>query len=876
MSQGPSLADILLHSQATDLNTRRQAEQLLAEANQRDFGGLLIALVQVLCDTTKQENVQQLAGIVIKTCLTGQSAAVQEQKTQQYQKIDPSVQGQIKMGLLHSLSLPAAVARRAGSQAITALAIICLPDKQWPELIPALMNNSTRADLSDDMKVNTIETIGFICEIINPEAISDAESSQMLTAIIFSMSADRSPALQLAATQSLSLTLEFATENMKRDQERDKIMQSIRDQCVSKINSEIRYAAFECLCKIAQFYYVYLQPYMVEFYNLSFQAIKADEEDVAMQAVEFWCTICDEEIWLERQKMIAESRGTQPDVLSVRYIEAAAPTLVPLIQEYCLLKQEDDASSGEWTISIAGGTCLGLISQCVRDAILPLVLPFVSQNIQNKDDWRRREAAVVSFGSVLDGPSSESLKGWVEQGLGIFLAMLNPTLEPKEHVRDTAAWAVGVICEHHISVVEAHLENIFTAIVVGLQDAPAVAAKNAFAIQNIARAYTDEEDDDIPSNELSKYVSVVIPRLLECANRQDAGEQSLRNDCYEAVSSLVEASAPDVRPVVLDLLKHICKRIQLACNSYGSVNKEELDNILNCACQTLMAISQKLGEEIKPFADDVIVVCMNVLRTPNPLAQGDALMIIGLIAETIEKDFAKHMNNFFPFLVAGLSNYEAYEVCKAASVVVGDICRALGADVFPFCDKFVELLLNNLKHPDLNQSVKPPSISSIGDIAHAINAQFDRYIIPVMDLLRDASGYQVPDPDDEDQIEYLNQLRESILEAYVGIIQSFEDSETQPGQKAQRLPILTPYVKGILGFIHTIARESPNNVFPQVIKGCLGVLGDLIDAIGPEVRDLIRSTPEFIHLMQNSMMNETDERIVEIAQWAFSKVVSTQ
>lgn len=203
----------------------------------------------------------------------------------------------------------------------------------------------------------------------------------------------------------------------------------------------------------------------------------------------------------------------------------------------------------------------------------------------------------------------------------------------------------------------------------------------------------------------------------------------------------------------------------------------------------MLAICQKLGAEMKPYADAIVVVGMSVLQTPNPIAQSDALNIIGLVAEIMEKDFAKYMQTFVPYLVSALSNYEAYEVCKAASIVVGDLCRGLGADIFPFCDKFVELLINNLKHPELNQSVKPPCISSIGDIAHAINAQFDRYIIPVMTILKDASDYQISDPDDDDQVEYLNELRESILEAYIGVIQSFEEANEQ-GQPSQRVSLL--------------------------------------------------------------------------------------
>lgn len=40
---------------------------------------------------------------------------------------------------------------------------------------------------------------------------------------------------------------------------------------------------------------------MQEIFNLSVKAIKEDEQDVALQAVEFWSTICDYELELEEE-----------------------------------------------------------------------------------------------------------------------------------------------------------------------------------------------------------------------------------------------------------------------------------------------------------------------------------------------------------------------------------------------------------------------------------------------------------------------------------------------------------------------------------------------------------------------------------------------
>jgi importin subunit beta-1 len=118
----------------------------------------------------------------------------------------------------------------------------------------------------------------------------------------------------------------------------------------------------------------------------------------------------------------------------------------------------------------------------------------------------------------------------------------------------------------------------------------------------------------------------------------------------------------------------------------------------------------------------------------------------------------------------GLKNYEEHQVCAVAVGVVGDISRAITVKVAPYCDEIVSLLLQDLQNPLLHRNVKPPILSCFGDIAFAIGQEFLKYLDIVMNMLQQASATTV-DPTDYDLVDYLNELREGIFEAYTGIIQ---------------------------------------------------------------------------------------------------------
>jgi importin subunit beta-1 len=123
-----------------------------------------------------------------------------------------------------------------------------------------------------------------------------------------------------------------------------------------------------------------------------------------------------------------------------KFVEQSLPHLCPMLLE-TLLKQEEGTEGDDtvWNINTAGGTCLGLVANTVGNALVPLILPFMQENATHAD-WRRREASLFAFGSMLDGPEEEKLEPFVSQALPHLVSQLK---DPLPHIQDTAAWTIG-------------------------------------------------------------------------------------------------------------------------------------------------------------------------------------------------------------------------------------------------------------------------------------------------------------------------------------------------------------------------------------------------------------------------------------------------
>ncbi|KAI0045184.1 karyopherin Kap95 [Auriscalpium vulgare] len=818
-----NVGNLLTNTLSADQATREDAVQKLEHASQENYPAYMLMLSAELVNESSTIFTRNAAGLALKNALSARDGTRQAELFNRWLALDVDTRNKIKQDVLLALHSPVQKAGSVAAQAVAAIAAVELPQAQWPELIEILLGFVNQAS-NTPLKIATLNAIGYICETIDPDILS-LRANEILTAVVHGARKDEPSAeVQLAAAQALYNSLVFIRENFEREGERNYIMQVV---CEATQNPDVRVqaTAFECLVRIMSLYYSKMAFYMERaLFGLTVMGMKSTEESVALQAIEFWTSVAEEEAQLESDYQDAQEGLLEGDVEEPKYFsKIALPEIVPVLLN--LLKhQDEDADEDEWNVAMSAGTCLGYLAQAVHDSIVPAIIPFIEANIKSPD-WHAREAAVMAFGSILVGPDPQVLQPLVNQALPILIDMMRDT---NEHVKDTTAWTLGRICENLITSIkpDVHLHPLVSVLVNGLSDTPRIIANCCWALMNLADGLYDLYDgpDEQQTGPLSPYFAGIMSALLQVTETAN-NESNFRTSAYEAITSLVQQATLDVLSVVSDTAMQILGRMEHLLGVQNQIlgvdDRNNWNDLQSNLCSVIVGVIRKLNDGIQPLADRLMNVIIPLIQSAGKTSTilEDAFLVVGSLAAAIESQFAPYISAFLPYLYPALKAYEDTQLCTVAVGIIGDITRALGDQSVQYADAFVTVLLENLSSEVLNRNVKVSILACFGDIALAIGPRFEPYMDTAMTVLRQAASLQ-PNPLDYDSIDYISSLREGILEAHTGIITGLK--------KTDKVALLLPHVDAILELVRSVLADE--NGGEALDKLGYGVIGDLAES----------------------------------------------
>ncbi|KAK5991112.1 Importin subunit beta-1 [Cladobotryum mycophilum] len=854
---------VLANSLSPDANLRNAAEQQLTQAAESNFPLYLATLVQELANEQADGSIRAAAGIALKNAFSARDfARQQELQSKWLQGTDDETKDRVKQLTLQTLGSSNTQAGNAAAQVISSIATIELPRNQWTDLLPFLVKNVSEG--VDHQKQTSLTTIGYICESQDPELrlALVAHSNAILTAVVQGARKEETNLeVRLAAITALGDSLEFVGNNFKHEGERNYIMQVVCEATQAD-DSRIQQGAFGCLNRIMALYYENMRFYMEKaLFGLTILGMKSEDEDVAKLAVEFWSSVCEEEISIEDDNSQVESSDQMRPFYN--FARVAANEVVPVLL-MLLTKQDEDATDDEYNLSRAAYQCLQLYAQAVGASIIGPVLSFVEANLRN-EDWHNRDAAVSAFGAIMEGPDEKVLEPIVKQALPVLITMME---DQSVQVKDSTAYALGRVTEACSEAIDPqlHLPTLIESLFKGLISNAKMAPSCCWALMNLAERFAG--DIGAASNPISPHFNQAVSSLLDVTARQDA-ETSVRTAAYEVLNVFVQNAASESLQAVASLSDVIIKRLEETVPLQSQVvsieDKLTLEEMQNSLSTVLQAIITRLDKEISPQGDRIMQALLQILSTIGGKSSVPEAIFatISALATTMEEDFIKYMEAFAPFLYNALGNQDEPSLCSMAIGLVSDITRSMGERSQPFCDNFMNYLLNNLRSTTLANQFKPAILQCFGDVAGAISGHFETYLSVVAQVLEQASTVNATPEGPDEMFYYVVSLREGIMDAWGGIIGAMKTSgKTQ---------VLLPYVPTIFQLLNLISGDT--NRSESLMRAAMGVIGDLADAYpNGELVDAFRQEWLTTLIKETKTNRDFQPRTIETARWAREQV----
>ncbi|XP_034671046.1 importin subunit beta-like [Drosophila subobscura] len=778
MASAMELIAALEHTASSDQNVLLDANIYLEEAAASNLPELLKALSAVLADPTNSDLARMAAALFIKNHLYSWNDKVKQKKKEMWLQLPSEIREVIKYNLLAALGTENARPSCA-AQCVAVLAANEQPAQRWNILFQTLPNYVTGEGSNELLRSSALEAIGYICQDMQCGMLQ-SEAKRLLVAIGHGMS-EHEPChrVRLAATMALHNSLECIKDVFETEGERIMLAVCNAVEIISK-DAHTRVVALQCLAQLVSLRYQLLEPCIQEVFCVTLDAMKANDDAVALQGIEFWSTICQKEIDLdmESQESIEQS---------MQYARQAMPYLMPVLIKRLTEKNEFEAEDAS-NPATASSVCIKLMARCCKNDIEPHVLPFILANIESQN-WELRHAAVMALASVL-----------YELDINNVIPLVEPLIhlmsDPRVCVRDTTAWILGRICS---VVPKRHLAALVECLLQNLHSEPSVASKVCWAFRGLSKA-ARRGDPTGETSALVRYINFIAEGLLETSDRSDGAQVNLNVAAYEALNSLILDSSEDGYLMVLHTTQAVYERIKKAIKMkpiIGSDCRQQLSDLLCQLCRTLKCLLSKLSVFDARLAADVIMEAMHsILRSSAGCLSGEVpgnvCHVVSALVDQLQLQFEKYLPDFMPILIRGLQTPQNYLTFCATIELTNNLCHVLKGQMAAYCDEVVPVLMNNLSAPSVHRAIKTPILSAIGVMACAIGGHFEKYAAQVLELLHNASDVQLDSTTDSSC-----ELRESILAAYAGISYGLKGSVQ-----------LEPHLRHIISLIERLAQDG--------------------------------------------------------------------
>jgi importin subunit beta-1 len=768
-----NLAQLIEATESMNNAMRSEAENQLLQARNQSPGLFILACSQELSLNNLSDVVRPKAGILIKYTLLNHP----EGSDALWLSLDDQTREKTKTNILGTLAYPNDTLRKVAADLIAIICAIEFPLDKWPNLIPALTTNSKNND--PEIKKSAILTLGKICDEFKTKKInlSNELVNQILAGIYFGMQAEETDDIKLISVKALADSLIFVQDIFSNQQVRQQVFQLLYQATLSE-NRNVRVAAFRCLIEFVKIYYDYLGEMYTAIWEATAKLIIGQDQELAILAIEVWGTIAGEDKERGASTFQDQNLGITSQVQNV---------LIPALLENLLdASKYNDSDDGDLSVANSTKNCLMSIAEAIKDRFLEFAVKFVGVYLI-RENYVELRAGLITYTCMLDGPSHKELGPLVTQAIPTITKILMNY--NKAIIKVEAATALERTAE---LLPDAFFQDpLFSQVVpdltVAIRSHPRISMHVTKLWHHLGEEIMKKQNK---KQQINFDFTEIINKLLENAFGDTEREYFIIIDySLLAVMTLLLCTGND--EIKGKYVRALVEQFKGTGNIHGE--KKELIQAGLLAClQTLL--HKYHFDPTDPVAEEIFNLIMDMFQAYKTVT-ADGIFVLSALASAIGEPFKNISSRVWPYIAEGFKQTDQPELFLATLNAIVEITGACPEDAANYLGEIFKTLISLLDEKNYDKLLKLRIIMSIGDIALGSKNFIVNYVSSLNRMYEMAMNAATHSPANEsaEMIDYLEQLRENVLDSYVCYFHSVTES-TNPDYILDTLPIVMEFL----------------------------------------------------------------------------------
>ncbi|KAL5856203.1 hypothetical protein ACOSQ3_006038 [Xanthoceras sorbifolium] len=621
----------------------------------------------------------------------------------------------------------------------------------WPELLQALLNCLDSNDVNH--MEGAMDALSKICEDIPQVLDSDVPGLAERPINIFlprflKFFQSPHPSLRKLSLGSVNqyIMLMPAALYASMDQYLQGLFVLANDPA-----TEVRKLVCAAFVQLIEVRPSFLEPHLKNVIEYMLQVNKDTDDEVALEACEFWSAYCDAQLPPEYLKEFlprlipvllsnmayADDDESLDDAEDDESLPDRDQDIKPRFHSSRFhgsdnLEDDDDDIVNIWNLRKCSAAALDVLSNVFADEILPTLMPIIQAKLSASGDeaWKDREAAVLALGAIAEG----CINGLYPH-LSEIVVFLIPLLDDKfPLIRSISCWTLSRFSKYIVQNGHEQFEKVLMGLLRRILDT------NKRVQEAACSAFATLEEE--AAEELAPRLEIILQHLM-CA----FGKYQRRNlrIVYDAIGTLADAVGDALnQPACLEILMPplIAKWQQLPNSD------KDLFPLLEC----FTSIAQALGSGFAQFAQPVFQRCIDIIQNQqlakvNPVSAGvqyDKEFIVcsldllsGLVeglGSGIESLVAQ--SNLKDLLLQCCMD-DAYDIRQSAFALLGDLARVCPVHLHPRLSEFLDVAAKQLNTSKLKEtlSVANNACWAIGELAVKVRQEVSPIVVAVISYL---------------------------------------------------------------------------------------------------------------------------------------------